>query len=785
MRSYVFWTNSIVIAKRCKKLKMERIIHLLDTPERRAELAQGMVPVIRKSLEHRAILGDEKMNMKQLRPSGSIIFKTIMGSRAYNTYTEESDTDVRGIFVLPNDAFLSMEGTVKQISDDTNDITFYELRRYFELAKDCNPNIIEMLYSPEDCVQLVSPVMELLLENRSLFISKKAYHTFSGYAVSQIKRAAGQNKWVNNPQSEDPPDKMDFCWYVDVPQIGMLQEEGGRTGEYPDPDFFGMPMRPIPIKEAGVDLSQYNAAKMEHMENTYRIYEYEDKARGVFRGPYQQLAVESIPYEDEWFYFSGLIIYNEQAYNAAHKDWKNYWTWKKERNEARYRTQEAGEIDYDCYLESETEFLTERGWLRYDEIADDCRLATVNSDGNSFEWQNMTDRFSAPYTGVIHTHESSYTRFSVTPNHKLYLSDGRRGPKNGFSNRYDPLLANWHLETVDEYWSGRRSHKHMLTCCEACVDQDADVSDDYLKVLGMYLAEGSIAYNRKEEPAYVFLSQIENGKMCSMANSVTEFDISVSKHFRKGRNELTYIVKSSELAAEFEGYGCFSQDKSLPFELAMKLSKRQTLLLFDAMMSGDGHKHAKGHRVYCTSSKSLVDVLFALMIKNGVPCQVYGPYAYRQDRSPMYQVFVSCARQNDPTLMMSKMKPRNNGYSGWTQRDIEEDRIVCFSVPNSILITRNKGKVAIHGNSKNMQHCMRLLWSGRNILENGEPIVRFSGEKLQHLRDIRNGKYTHAELMEWIKEEMAALDAIKDSNDLPNTSDFNKINKLYREMIGA
>lgn len=287
------------------------------------------------------------MNVEQLKKSNSIIFECIAGSRAYHTHNEESDTDIRGIFVLPTDAFLSMKDPIKQVSDATNDTTFFELRRYFELAKNCNPNIIEMLYSPDDCINFASPQMKILLDNRDLFISQKAYHSFSGYAFAQIKRAKGQNKFVNNPKSEDPPDKMDFCWYIPATSSGIVRLEENLFNKELKNKLHTAPFRPILVKEAKIDLSRFNAAKMEHLENAYRIYDYADNAKGVFRGPNQQLAVESIPLDDEWKRFAGLIIYNEQAYKAAHKDWKNYWMWKKERNESRYRTQEAGEVDFD------------------------------------------------------------------------------------------------------------------------------------------------------------------------------------------------------------------------------------------------------------------------------------------------------------------------------------------------------------------------------------------------------------------------------------------------------
>jgi predicted nucleotidyltransferase len=142
------------------------------------------------------------MNLEQLRKSGNIIFECIAGSRCYNTHNEESDTDIRGVYMLPNKDYLGLHEPPKQVSDEKNDITFYSLKRFIELATPANPNIIELLFVPEECIIQCHPMMRKLIDNRHLFISKKAYHTFSGYAFSQISRARGMNKKINSSLSK-------------------------------------------------------------------------------------------------------------------------------------------------------------------------------------------------------------------------------------------------------------------------------------------------------------------------------------------------------------------------------------------------------------------------------------------------------------------------------------------------------------------------------------------------------------------------------------------------------
>jgi hypothetical protein len=84
---------------------------------------------------------------------------------------------------------------------------------------------------------------------------------------------------------------------------------------------------------------------------------------------------------------------------------------------------------------------------------------------------------------------------------------------------------------------------------------------------------------------------------------------------------------------------------------------------------------------------------------------------------------------------------------------------------------------------KNMSHCFRLLYSGKNILEKGEPIVRFEGEKRQFLMDIRQNKFTYEYLMGLVEKEMKELEELKEKSTLPWGCDVKKVNELYLELV--
>lgn len=258
-----------------------------------------------------------------------IIFETIVGSRAYGTHHAQSDEDIKGIIIEPTNELLTLEKPIEQINDAKGDIVYYTLRRFLELALGANPNIIELLFMPDECVRHIHPVFQPILDQRHLFITKQAYISHVRYAQSQIKKAKGQNKWVNNPQPELAPGLMDFCWFV------PLESEDGEA-----------PLRPKPLADTSMKLEECHASSMEHTPNVFRLYHYGPEAKGVFRG--KSITCEAIPIEHESTHCVGLLIFNEQAYARAIKDHQNYWTWRKHRNVNRWQTQENGQIDYDA-----------------------------------------------------------------------------------------------------------------------------------------------------------------------------------------------------------------------------------------------------------------------------------------------------------------------------------------------------------------------------------------------------------------------------------------------------
>ena len=132
----------------------------------------------------------------------NLVYLVISGSRMYGTYNKDSDYDYRGIFVPDSDYVVGMHKCDQVIfekhhpnfSGKVLDYTIYSLPKFFKLAIDNNPNIVELLFAPEESIKGRSEISSIIINNRDLFISQKSYYTFTGYAYSQKHKIINKGK---------------------------------------------------------------------------------------------------------------------------------------------------------------------------------------------------------------------------------------------------------------------------------------------------------------------------------------------------------------------------------------------------------------------------------------------------------------------------------------------------------------------------------------------------------------------------------------------------------------
>lgn len=115
-----------------------------------------------------------------------IIYRCVVGSRAYGLENDESDTDRRGVYLAPAEMQWSLFGAPEQFEDNGAQSCYWELQKFIIMALRANPNILECLYSP--IVEKATPLGEELVALRQRFLSQMIFQTFNGYTMSQFKK---------------------------------------------------------------------------------------------------------------------------------------------------------------------------------------------------------------------------------------------------------------------------------------------------------------------------------------------------------------------------------------------------------------------------------------------------------------------------------------------------------------------------------------------------------------------------------------------------------------------
>lgn len=145
------------------------------------------------------------------------MYETIMGSEAYGVASGNSDRDIYGFAIPPKEViFPHLAGEIlgfgrqkkrfeqyqeHHIDDPTAqsgrglqwDLQIFSIVKYFTLAMENNPNMIDSLFTPAECVIHSTQVGQMVREQRRLFLHKGCWHKFKGYAYAQLNAMGSKN----------------------------------------------------------------------------------------------------------------------------------------------------------------------------------------------------------------------------------------------------------------------------------------------------------------------------------------------------------------------------------------------------------------------------------------------------------------------------------------------------------------------------------------------------------------------------------------------------------------
>ena len=278
-------------------------------------------------------------------------YLVVSGSHSYGLNTPESDVDICGWLVPPQSYWYTFTLYFEQynekllladspytsmiaayakkynvvVPNEPIDCSVYNLRKFMKLASDCNPNIIDLLFVDDNEVLYLDVMGKRLRESASLFLSRRAMFSYTGYAVSQLKRINTHRRWLLNPQQKKPG-RADFG----LPERSLLSPDQLRAAEV----LLEKQVRIWMLEEAEVDktiiaLIQEDLreliARILNLQSTSDVASKVEAAAGKLYGMSDQYIA---------------VLQQEKRYKSALSEYHSYQQWVEHRNPKRAALEE-------------------------------------------------------------------------------------------------------------------------------------------------------------------------------------------------------------------------------------------------------------------------------------------------------------------------------------------------------------------------------------------------------------------------------------------------------------
>lgn len=719
-----------------------------------------------------------------------IILKAIVGSIAYNIHSEKSDIDVQGIFLAPDDYIVGIDkekirnaqafrykpdhDDLFVVSDGIEETDFashipygvegilWNLSHYFEGVVKCNPSMTELLFVPErfyiwkGISDFHKKIAYLLISNRELFLSKRARFSYGEYAASQLRRIKQHKEYLDGKVPEKP----------DIRNYLKFYNDNGKSIDYSFDELKKI------VLQIGIKVIPGSE------QICFWVF---SRGKGILDEQGNMLSDYTNNY-DKSASIIGVMVFQKTQWKKDNNTYRKYFNWLKNRNRERFKLEK--EYGYDCYTD-DTEFLTKHGWKKFDEVSQLESLATFNPKTQTIEYQKYINKHEALYTGDMYDVLGYRTDFGVSANHWLYIKQQSKGEQQ-YDWRFNRIAL------VPENFYIRTTIVPQTTVYKISVCGLGDVKlEHYMRLMGWYLSEGTCAFYKIKDGSKklkaIWISQTKSnptnvGMLTKLSKFINMSSTCTEKEYTHKTGDYNYTEDETTLEYRFfvldkqlrnklyEECG-HKDDKRIP-RWVFSLSKKMKEILIDILLRGDGSKrvNTENVKVFYTSRSGLADDVQELSFLCGFQSWKLGPYD-----DGMYQVCID---------KEAKDKKRLTVHQNLKKRYVEKERIVCFTVPNEILITRRNGYVAIQGNTKHGSHLIRLYLTGRELMETGRLRVhRIEDNDL--LRDVRHGKYSYEWLIEQAEQIDKEMEELYCSNKCPLSAkpDMNKVNNLLREIL--
>jgi len=390
-------------------------------------------------------------------------------------------------------------------------------------------------------------------------------------------------------------------------------------------------------------------------------------------GPYvdEVVVVDGGSTDDSVFY-----LRNRDDVNMFIHPWEDNFP-KQRTNYIKRAREVVGHDDFWCYDE-ETQILTEDGFKFFYDLNGDEKVLTYNTDTGELEYQLPTHYHEKYYSGDMVVLDSKCVNFSVTPNHRMYISPN--------ANKKQPYVF---LEASE--LSGYKKARIRNSGEWLGTDPEFNIVDGIdnivlMKLLGWYIAEG---WSYSQEFRHkIQISQVKPHYRDEIFELVRSINRSPIEERGKHSDVITFYHKP--LFDFLQAFGKTAWEKKIIPDIK-RLPKDLLRHLLESYLKGDGSYG----RTFTTTSSLLADDIQEVCLKLGKRCTLKknpsrtGGFNSKdiriEGRRPIY---VGSISDNVEThFQCSDMKTEK--YQG---------KVYCVTVPNSVVCVRRNNRVMLCGN---------------------------------------------------------------------------------------
>lgn len=359
-----------------------------------------------------------------------------------------------------------------------------------------------------------------------------------------------------------------------------------------------------------------------------------------------------------------LIDCGDYSFKGYDSEIKNFYKWFN-KQPAKYKISIQG--NHEC-LDKKTELLTERGWLTYDKIRSNDRILSINDKQQSV-WTDI-NKIYIDKAEYIYTYQNSAIDMAITENHRILY--------------YNKQIKETNKLNYTTFQS--MQYSIAIPCAKLNNNIDLNISDEFIKLLGWILTDGSVTKN----DCYIYQSKIQYINNIKNILNELKFDYSLNirnreieticgKPIKQCLPQNVFRIKNSH-TKQIRNF--IENKKIINKSMFMKLSARQLKILINSMMDGDGSWYKTRTCGALNGAFDFLNWVQQLTAQSGI-------------RSSLVEYRPGNFRLN---LAFNNENIDIKGLKNQFEKKAYNDIVWCLSVPYTNFLVRRNGKAYFTGN---------------------------------------------------------------------------------------